>query len=118
MPRKLNRCMVFLNKNDKVFFCVRVLQIFESVFYKFLSPRFTNFESAFYKFLVRVLQILSPRFTNFGSAFYKFLVSVLQIYTRPFFYIYLFRLVASKFNFRPLTDITRGRSISHRNKQK
>ena len=58
---------------------------FESAFYKFLSPRFTNFESAFYKFCVRVLQILSPRFTNFGSAFYKFWVRVLQIFESAFY---------------------------------
>ena len=66
-------------------FLVRVLQIFES---------------AFYKFWVRVLQILSPRFTNFESAFYKFWVRVLQVrvllvqsspvqsakYSMPYFY--------------------------------
>ena len=42
MASKLNRCMAYFNKNDNVVFLVRVLQIFESAFYKFLSPRLTN----------------------------------------------------------------------------
>lgn len=81
--------MIYFDKNDKVVFRVRVLQIFEFPFYKFSSPRFTNFwgrvlqtfESAFYKFLsprltnfwVRVSQVQSsPRFTSpVKPAFYK-----------------------------------------------
>ena len=71
----------------------RVLQIFDSAFYKFLTPRFTNFDSAFYKFWLRVLQILTRRFTNFWlrvlqiltPRFTNFWLRVLQIHSTPRF---------------------------------